>query len=182
MMSTAAKLYNKVLLRRLQPLNNLLLPIQCGFRPGRGTAERILAARALMDRCRTRQKSAIMVFVDFLKAFDSVNRELLPQILALYGVPPLLISGFMALYQGTTAQVRLSNGTTSASFPTTTGVLQGDTLAPFLFVTVMDFVLREVFQDSTNALQITSNSPTRIGALAYADDIALISPNLSSPV
>jgi len=94
-----------------------------------------------MDRCRTRQSSATVVFVDFQRAFDSVNREALSQISPLYGVPAKLVNAIMSLYKGTTARVRLNNGTYSETFPTTTGVLQGDTLAPFLFVIVLDFVL-----------------------------------------
>jgi hypothetical protein len=121
--------------------------------------------------------SSTIVFVDFQKAFDSVNRDAMSQILAFYGVPSCLINAIMALYKGTTARVRLANGTCSSYFPTTTGVLQGDTLSPFLFVIVLDFVLREVFENDSHALQITNTSPAKLGALAYADDIAIIAPS-----
>jgi exonuclease III len=175
LMSTAAKLYNRVLLRRLQCLDKHLLPNQCGFREGRGTVEQILAARLLIDRCRSRKSTSTIVFVDFSKAFDSINRDALRQILLLYGVAAPLVNAIMALYQGTTSRVRLDHTTISSSFPTTTGVLQGDTLAPFLFVIVVDYVLRCTFPTGQYALVISDG--VRIGALAYADDIATLSPD-----
>ena len=61
-------------------------------------------------------------------------------------------------------------------FSTTSGVLEGDTLAPFLFITLLDYILCETHLD--NGFTITprrsSCYPTvRIGALLYADDIAI---------
>ena len=81
------------------------------------------------------------------------------------------------MYVGTSSAVQLDNNTTSDSFPTTTGVLLGDTLAPFLFVIVVDYVLRKVFSDSSLAFEVASGNSIKVGALAYADDIANISPD-----
>ena len=63
-------------------------------------------------------------------------------------------------------------------FSTTSGVLQGDTLAPFLFITLLDYVLRETLFDNIDGFTITPRRSSRypavrIGALAYADDIAI---------
>jgi exonuclease III len=173
LMSTAAKLFNKVLLRRLLPLDEHLLPVQCGFRKGRGTAEQVLALRLIIDRLRTRQQTAIIIFIDFTKAFDSVNRQALKEILLLYSVPPTLTKAIMKMHEGTSSRVKLPTAT-SAEFPTTTGVLQGDTLAPFLFILVVDFILRDIFNNDELAFRVTTGGHSKIGALAYADDIALI--------
>ena len=58
------------------------------------------------------------------------------------------------------------------------GVLQGDSLAPFLFITLLDYVLRETLLDNIDSFTITPRRSSRypavrIGALVYADDIAL---------
>jgi hypothetical protein len=189
LMSTSAKLYNKVLLNRLQPvLDPVLLPIQNGFRPSRGTVEQILAVRMIVDRCRTRQKSAVIVFVDFSKAFDSVNRKALAQILEMYGVPVKLRLAVMALYEGSNSRVQLSQSIHSDVFPTTTGVLQGDTLAPFLFVLVLDYVLRITFFSDRQAYDDAfdagkkngATNSLKIGGLAYADDIAIVTPSVDA--
>ena len=83
----------------------------------------------------------------------------------------------MQFYIGTSAVVATAHGNTE-NFSTTSGVLQGDSLAPFLFITLLDYVLREALLDNINGFTITprrsSGYPAvRIGALVYADDIAI---------
>ena len=66
----------------------------------------------------------------------------------------------------------------TGKFSTTSGVLQGDTLAHFLFITLLDYVLRETLLDNIDGFIITPRRSSRyhavqIGALVYADDIAI---------
>ena len=61
---------------------------------------------------------------------------------------------------------------------TTSGVLQGDTLAHSLFITLHDYVPHETFFDNIDGLTIIPRRISRypvdhIGALVYADDIAI---------
>ena len=77
----------------------------------------------------------------------------------------------------TSAVVATAHGNTEI-FSTTSGVLQGDSLAPFLFITLLDYVLCETLLDNIDGLTIiprrSSRYPAvRIGALVYADDIAI---------
>ena len=60
---------------------------QAGFRPGRGTIEMIGALRRLMEGATARQLELVVTFVDFRKAFESVNRRMMFAILRHYGVP-----------------------------------------------------------------------------------------------
>ena len=86
-------------------------------------------------------KEVTICFVDFRKAFDSINRDLMFKILQLYGIPSKIIEAIRALYINTTATIISPDGETDA-FEVMAGVLQGDTLAPFLFLVVLDNVLR----------------------------------------
>ena len=182
LMSCAAKLFNRVLLARLQPvLDPFLRYEQNGFRPARGTVTQILALRRTIEEARIHQSSLVVVFVDFRKAFDSVARDALPLVLRAYNVPQQLVSAVMAMYQNTTAAVMTPDGL-SDLFNTSSGVLQGDTLAPFLFVLALDWVLRIGLPDSDNGdgfmlrRRMSRRHPEkRLCALAYADDIALLS-------
>jgi hypothetical protein len=61
-------------------------------------------------------------------------------------MPDELIRAIMAVYYGTTAHVRTADGV-SESFPLTTGVLQGDTLAPYLFIIVLDYIMRRAIPE-----------------------------------
>ena len=85
---------------------------------------------------------ATINFVDFNKAFDSIDRRAIPIALSKYGVSELLIANEMQFYIGTTAVVATAHGNTE-NVSTTSGVLQGDTLATFLFITLLEYILRE---------------------------------------
>uniref|UniRef100_A0A1I8IEM9 Reverse transcriptase domain-containing protein n=8 Tax=cellular organisms TaxID=131567 RepID=A0A1I8IEM9_9PLAT len=198
--SCAAKLFNRMLLSRgcnrdfgfrvaakinfgpslLQPvLDPYLRPEQNGFRPHRGTVTQILALRRVIEEARIRQLTLILIFVDFRKAFDSVVRDALPEVLRAYNVPELLISAVMALYHGTTAAVSTPDGL-SDFFETSSGVLQGDTLAPFLFILVLDWVLRTALPSNDDGFllrrRVGRRQPERrLSVLGYADDLALLS-------
>ena len=64
------------------------------------------------------------------------------KILKAYGIPPRLLRAINAMYSGTRSKVVTPDGDTE-EFEITAGVLQGDTLAPFIFVIVLDYVLRK---------------------------------------
>ena len=70
-------------------------------------------------------------------------------------------------------------------FQTTTGILEGDTLAPFLFVIIVDYVLRQAMDTiSPRGLTIGRRSGRQsqewVTDPDYADDIALIAEHISS--
>ena len=105
-MSTGAKVYNKVLLNRIRPMVEPKLRVnQAGFRPGRGTIEMIGALRRLMEGATARQLELVVTFVDFRKAFDSVIRRMMFAILRHYGVPERLLNAIASLYTNSKAAV-----------------------------------------------------------------------------
>ena len=120
-----------------------------------------------------------IIFVDFNKAFDSIDRRAIPIALSKNGVSELLIANVMQFYIGTSAVVATAYGNTG-KISTTSDVLQGDTLAPFLFITLLDYVLRETLLDNIDGFTITPRRVRviRIGVLVYADDIAIISDTI----
>jgi exonuclease III len=189
LMQTAAKLFDRILLLRIrEQVSTKLLNFQNGFRPSRGTTEHVLALRTIIDACRSRKKNVVIIFVDFAKAFDSVSRPAMAKILTMYGVPESITRAILALYDGTRARVRTEDGATDL-FDTTAGVLQGDTLAPFLFVLILDFVLRTAFPDNTDFFEWRPRQGTRtrttraalyVGILAFADDLALLAPDAAA--
>ena len=78
LLSAADKILAKVLLSRLQQAANKILPeSQCGFRANRSTIDAIFTLRQLQEKSIEQQRPLFMVFIDFTKAFDTVNRELL---------------------------------------------------------------------------------------------------------
>ena len=63
------------------------------------------------------------------------------QILLAHGLPKEIVAAIIILYKNTKVKVRSSNGDTDY-FNIVAGVLQGDTLAPYLFIICLDYVLR----------------------------------------
>ena len=182
----AAKIYNKLLLNRIFPvLNPILRRNQNGFRKGRSTIAQILALRRIIEEMKNGNKELTIVFVDFKKAFDSVNREVMFEILALYGFPDKIIKAIKALYSNTKAKVITPDGETDL-FDIVAGVLQGDTLAPLLFVTVLDYVLRiSMDENNTKGLLLKPRTSRRhpaqhITDLDFADDLAIPSDTVAN--
>ena len=101
----------------------------------------ILCLRRLIEESNLSELDLALVFVDFSKAFDSVDRSKMFEILKLYGIPDQIIAAIKVMYTGTYSTVLSTDGETS-SFRILAGILQGDTLAPFLFIIVVDYVLR----------------------------------------
>ena len=64
--STAAKIFNKMILLRIRPeVEKVLRKNQNGFRPGRNTTTQILSLRRLIEGIKEKQLTAILLFVDF---------------------------------------------------------------------------------------------------------------------
>ena len=102
-----------------------------------------------------------------------------------YDVPPNLLKTIIAMYTNTWVKVVSPDGDTDL-FEITMGVLQGDTLAPFLFVIVLDYATRKATEgkEETYGFTMEPQRSRRVKAktitdLDFADDIALISDLVS---
>ena len=77
----------KILQARLQQYVNRELPdVQAGFRKGRGTRDQIANIRWIVEKAREFQKKHLFLFIDYAKAFDSVDHHKLWKILKEMGI------------------------------------------------------------------------------------------------
>ena len=178
--SIAAKIYNALLWNRIEPkIYNILRKNQNGFRRNRSTTSQILNIRRILEGVRAKNLQVTLLFVDFTKAFDSINWGKMEQILRAYGLPKETVAAITILYRNTKVKVRSSDGDTEY-FDIVAGVLQGDMLAPYLFIICLDYVLRtSIDKIRENGFELTKKRsrryPTKIITGAnYADDIALL--------
>ncbi|KAK2180359.1 hypothetical protein NP493_446g01000 [Ridgeia piscesae] len=95
--------------------------IQCGFRGNRSTVDMIFCLQQLQEKCTEQDRPLYMVSVDFSKAFDTVGRTGLWQLLRkYYGCPEKFTTMIEAPYTGMMANARVG-GEVSESFIVTTG-------------------------------------------------------------
>ncbi|KAL9977341.1 hypothetical protein ACROYT_G014733 [Oculina patagonica] len=142
-----------------------------GFRSGRGTSEQIFALRNILEQCQEWQAPVYVNFVDFSKAFDCIIRERLWDIMGQYGIPDIFIRTFKALYHQSSSCVT-EGGRYSSWFEVKSGVRQGCVMSGFIFVLVMDCVMRHT-NNRKRGLRWKLTSV--LEDLDYADDVALIS-------
>lgn len=191
LLSIAGKILCKVILNRLNShlLDETVPESQCGFRKNRGTVDMIFAARQIQEKCKEQNKDLYVLFVDLTKAFDTVSRLGLWNILPRLGVPPKMLKIIQCFHEG--MQARLVNGSEDDQFPVTNGVKQGCVLAPTLFSLLFSAMLLSAFKDSDPGVQITHRTDggvfnihrlkaktkvtkALIRELLYADDCAIV--------
>lgn len=91
------------------------------------------------------------------------------KILRNHGVPEKIVNTIRSLYDSSTSVVRV-DAVLSIELLVNTTVLQGDTLNPFLFIIVLDFVLQKT--EITIGLQ--TNPAELLPDLEFADNIVLL--------
>ena len=100
LISHASKIMLKILRARLQQYVNHELPVQAGFRKGRGTRDQIANIRWIIKRAREFQKNIYFYFIDYAKAFDCVDHKKLWKIRKEMGIPDHLIFLLKKLHAG----------------------------------------------------------------------------------
>ena len=150
---------------------------QAGFRKDHRTTDNVFVLRSLIDKQKqSRQKGGsrklYCCFVDFRKAFDTIPRAILWQVLEDLGVSGRVLTIIKFMYAQDSAAVKTSAGL-SEIFRCLLGVKQGCPLSPTLFGLYIDGLEKHVLQTAG------IDAPELIGKLAplllYADDLILMS-------
>ena len=126
---------------RLQQYVNCEFPdVQARFRKGRGTRDQIANICWIIKKAREFQKNIYFCFIDYIKAFDSVDHNKLWKILQEMGIPDHLICLLRNLYAGQEATVTTIHGTTDW-FQIRKGICQGCILPPCLFNLYAEYIM-----------------------------------------
>ena len=173
---------------------NLLPEEQCGFRPHRSTTDMMFAVPRLQELGRKARVPLFMCFIDLQKAYDSVDRTLLRQVVARFGTPPQMIEVIRQLHNGMRACVRSDDGRCSEWSEVAQGLRQGCVLSPLLFsvfFAAILFVVLETFSKDAGILADLihpQEQPSNVGpetalecmrraiwGMLYADDVCIVS-------
>jgi len=192
LLSIAGKILSRILLNRINMhVAPVVLPeSHCGFRGDRGTMDMIFCLRQTQEKCIEQNMPLYAVFIDFTKAFDTVSRDGLWQVLTKFGCPAKFVNIVKSLHSGMQASVAYGNNH-SKEFAVTNGVKQGCVLAPTLFSLYLLAMLEVAFKDSSDGVFIqtrqiadlfniahlkakTKTSQKIVREMLFADDSALV--------
>ena len=173
LLSIPGKVLARIILERLKTsLDKTLREEQAGFRQDRSCTDHIATMRIIIEQSLEWQAPLYCVFVDFQKAFDSVDREVIWKLMHHYGFPPKFVNIIRQLYENATCQV-IHDGKLTDPFTIQTGVRQGCILSPTIFLMVIDWVMRQSTKGRRTGIQWTFTK--QLEDLDFADDIALLS-------
>ena len=141
MLAVARKSYTRILKKRMERrLEEVLGEEQAGFRPGRSTTDMVFVLRQLAEKFIEYNLTLYNTFIDYSKAFDTIWREFMWQVLNHFGFSKKLIEAIKTLYEANQSAVVVENEITEF-FTTSIGVLQGCILSPPLFNLALEAVL-----------------------------------------
>ena len=176
--NTGSKVYSFILNRRLQQWvkeNNLTGEHQAGFKQGYSTTDHMFTLLACIQKQfnSNYNRKLYVAFIDFEKAFDSINRFLLWPILIKNRVSGKLFRGIKSMYRCVKARIRCGFKLTDV-IRCTAGVKQGDVISPVLFSLFINELAKEIIKNGRHGVNFYRDT-LELFILLLADDIALLS-------
>ena len=176
LISHASKILLSIILNRLKAKVEMeLSDCQAGYRKGRGTTDMLFVLQLIIEKIRNTEDEAFITFIDYSKAFDSVNHNHLFKTMIDLGFPQHLVSLISNMYTNQKATIRW-NGEHSKFFDIKKGVRQGCILSPHLFSIYTEMIMRNADIDGMGV----GIGGRNITDLRYADDTALLAHDLTS--
>jgi len=144
LLSIPGKVLTRTIFDRLKSaLDKVFCDKQARFRQDRSCTDQIATLRMILEQ--SLECTLYTVFVDFQKAFDSVDREVIWKLMRHYGFPAKIVNIIKQFYQDATCQV-IHDGKLTDPFSVEIGVRQGCILSPTIFLIVVDWVMRQQAQ------------------------------------
>jgi hypothetical protein len=136
LVEVGSKIVSSIMSARVQVVQEAEgLEAQSGFRWRRGTTDGLFALNQALRKRKEHGLETYVLFLDLIKAFDTVPRDCLWAILRKFGIPDHLINLLMRLH--TEAVMKFKVGDTDAAVENRIGVRQGSTEGPNLFLFVI---------------------------------------------
>jgi hypothetical protein len=153
--------------------NDLRAKGQAGFRKDFRTIDNLFIFRTLTEQAKFQKKQLYICFVDFKKAFDTVPRDMLWQVLEGLGISGRILECLRSMYCQDQACLHHPEEGFTPTFFCRIEVKQGCPFSLLLFSFFIDGLKKRL-----NALE--GDAPPVLGHLAvrlllYADDLALMS-------
>jgi hypothetical protein len=142
---------------------------QNGFRKSRSCVDHLSSLSMIVDIRKTQKRSTFCAFIDFRKAYDSIQRDLLWHKLKCYGLQGKIMDALQGIYSAVYSAVKV-NGQLTEWFEVALGLKQGCLISPFCFNMYLNDLINDI-----NSLGLGVNIGDRnVSIMCYADDIVLI--------
>ena len=178
LLSNMSKLFMSILSNRLRfwaEEEGKLNFEQAGFRSDHSTIDHIftLHSMAVKSVYGEGRGKFYVAFVDFEKAFDTIDRGCMWNILNKLGLSSKFLKMLQAVYTHVEASVRCGN-TLSDPFHCPIGVRQGAVESPTIFNLYVTYVANFIRENGKHGVQLLPGTQ-EIFSLWFADDVALLS-------
>ncbi|GJS33116.1 RNA-directed DNA polymerase, eukaryota [Tanacetum coccineum] len=169
------KFWDTVANRLSSVIPGLISDVQTAFLPNRQILDGPFIINELLSWCKHKKQQAMVFKVDFAKAYDSIRWDFLEDVLTAFGFGPKWCSWIRGCLHSGMASVLL-NGSPSSEFQFYCGLKQGDPLAPYLFLLVMESLHLSVSRAIEAGIfkGIKIDSTLNLSHLFYADDVVFI--------
>ena len=156
---------------------NILPESQAGGRRGYSTIDNIFCLQSLVQKYLSKKSGRFYIlFVDFSKAYDSVNRSKLWQILIENGLKGKILDLLQSMHKDVLAAVKFDRNRITDYFKCMNGVKQGCVLSTLLFSIYLSKLESIFISHGVPGIQILPNDVS-IFMLMYIDDICIFSDN-----
>ena len=172
LLSHIYKLFMRIITKRLTAKLDLYQPAeQAGFRKGYGTNDHLHTIKILIEKCVEYNKPLVLVFIDYEKAFDTVDHLAMLRALADCRIDHRYTNILKHVYANANAAIRLHEDT--PNFKMERGVRQGDVISPKLFTNLLEYMFKRT---NIENLGININGE-KLSHLRFADDLVLFADN-----
>ena len=166
------KIATKAIASRIKTiLPKLISDDQTGFIKNRFIGENIRLIDSVIKYTAAKGIPGLLLFLDFEKAFDTLEWSFIHKTLRYFGFGPQLVKWINIFYCNIESCI-LNNGWASNFFKPSRGMRQGCPLSPYLFILSVE-IMAETFHKNKNIRGITINTK-EVKLSQYADDTTLI--------
>ena len=165
------KLLAKSLANRIKKvIDKLICNDQTGYIKGRYIGENIRTIQDMITYLKIKNKTGILLLIDFEKAFDSVRWDFMAKTLKAFKFGPIFQKWVKVLYTNSQSSV-LNNGHQTPFFQLEQGVRQGCPLSAFLFILVVELLAIQI--RTSNNIKGIQVADIEIKISQLADDTSL---------